>query len=987
MRCKQTYKNEIVRLKDTLGEKDDVIQQYEIKLQASEASAIKFRNELTTVAAACSKFETKLADKDRELKKKALLFDKKLKELKRNHASSERQLKDVIDTLNAHLKEVEKVHESDHRIYEKQLDEATERTARLLERCRANEKNAKSCRERSEKFARNAQVADEKLIVAEDNVNRLRSSISALNEKYRSSQNEVEKMRHDYGMKLEKSHNEITNLKAKLFHEEQLSKNAKAEMLHDAEISMIEHNEKHRKEVELLKESIRKADNENKVLKAKCDDLNDRYENAKSRYDRQVEKLQTQIRQHSKKTADLKAEYGSQILNIQKIVEQQEQEIDAKDRMMDDLSNDLRNTKHNIEQDSKTFEDQMLTTKKELLECKNKLHEEQRRAKLLERDLLEHKNLAQKHENESANQRKTIERYKTKLSERENELAQKDRKVGSTTAHNKGEDRMHHQPNTFTKESLGKYTIEETLTSGIEMQPELDPSEGQKELVKAPSLRQEPDSKCVGDVPILAHQDPSDIVPRSELDAARDQILGLKSLMQKLQSELKNKEKEIFDKNSLLQSLTTRSDALETGILKKEHLAGAELEKPPKPSVHAVELTKMQHEIDLLKSTLANKERSLRDYEEMMQKYQDEISVLRNVVVEKTNSIKNMENKMMIYNEKDAADKFHFRETEKPLNDKESSQVQTSNHVNIEDTTIAKTIACSKGMLQGEEKASASLVVAESSVTSAEGSSANLKFLHTALTQKENLLKDAVKKIEKLEKKIEMGSIQQVETNLSTLSDKNTDVFSGRTTKNMPTQTVSNDENTFNSPPIGSYLMTNALESIDLQQAKTYIQKLEDDIALMRKQYRSDLKQQAREIENLMNTVEGLQLSRSHEYQNRITISTFANLQKRNKELEDRLDSKSEEVSILKVQLQKLKFSKESSEKRLAHAHSQLSQFSTMVEESAKPTEILHDNLREMVDRIKLLEVEKKFMLSRMQEQALMIHRLSVDEEKREGLL
>ena len=276
--------------------------------------------------------------------------------------------------------------------------------------------------------------------------------------------------------------------------------------------------------------------------------------------------------------------------------------------------------------------------------------------------------------------------------------------------------------------------------------------------------------------------------------------------------------------------------------------------------------------------------------------------------------------------------------------------------------------------------------------------------MHTALTQKENLLKDALKKIEKLEEKIEMGSIQQVETNLSTLSDKNTDVFSGhttknrptqtastvfsgRTTQNMPTQTVSNDENTFNSPPIGSYLMTNALESIDLQQAKTYIQKLEDDIASMRKQYRSDLKQQAREIENLMNTVEGLQLSRSHEHQNRITISTFANLQKRNKELEDRLDSKSEEVSILKVQLQKLKFSKESSEKRLAHAHSQLSQFSTMVEKSAKPTEILHDNLREMVDRIKLLEVEKKFMLSRMQEQALMIHRLSVDEEKREGLL
>ena len=136
-----------------------------------------------------------------------------------------------------------------------------------------------------------------------------------------------------------------------------------------------------------------------------------------------------------------------------------------------------------------------------------------------------------------------------------------------------------------------------------------------------------------------------------------------------------------------------------------------------------------------------------------------------------------------------------------------------------------------------------------------------------------------------------------------------------------------------------------------------------------------------------MSTVEGLELSRSQESQNRIAINTFTNLQKRNKELEDRLDSKSEEVSILKVELQKLKFSKESYEKRLANAHSQLEQFSTMVEKSAKPTEILHDNLREMVDRIKLLEVEKKFMLSRMQEQALTIHRLSVEEEKREGLI
>ena len=416
-------------------------------------------------------------------------------------------------------------------------------------------------------------------------------------------------------------------------------------------------------------------------------------------------------------------------------------------------------------------------------------------------------------------------------------------------------------------------------------------------------------------------------------------------------------------------------------MLKKEHLSGVKLEKSPGHSMHAAEVTKLQHEIAVLKSTLAKKEESLSDYEEMMQKYKDEISVLRNVVVEKTNSIKDMENKIMNYNKNGAIDNFHLHGMTKSSNDKKF-EIQTSKNEDMVETSIAKSIICTE-----EEEEVASLVAVGSSDTSAEGSDAKLTFLNNALTQKENMLKSAYNKIEFLEKKLELRSRELAEANLSALSDRSAGVLSGITTKNMPTQTVLDDEKTFNSPPLKSYLMTNATESIDLQQAKTYIRKLEDDIKLMKKQYRSDLKQQAHAIENLMSTVEGLELSRSQESQNRIAINTFTNLQKRNKELEDRLDSKSEEVSILKVELQKLKFSKESYEKRLANAHSQLSQFSTMVEKSAKPTEILHDNLREMVDRIKLLEVEKKFMLSRMQEQALMIHRLSVEEEKREGLI
>ena len=679
----------------------------------------------------------------------------------------------------------------------------------------------------------------------------------------------------------------------------------------------------------------------------------------------------------------MEAKHESQIVNLRNKVQHQDQEIDAKARIINDLRNELRMMKDNINQDSKTFEDEILSTRKQLSECKNNLHAEQSKSKLLETSLVEYKQMVQEHENQIGNQNETIKLYKTKLAERENQSAQEDSKVESTTANNQVEEKAHNQSNAPTGEALGKGSSEKNIALDIDMQAEKEPYTGRTGLGKTPSLNQESVAGHVIDVPTIIHQDPSDTVSRSELDAARDQILDLKSSIQELKSEVKNKEKEILEKNTLLHSLSISSDVVDKGVLKKEHLSGVKSEKSPGHSMHAAEVTKLQHEIAVLKSTLAKKEESLSDYEEMMQKYKDEISVLRNVIVEKTNSIKDMENKIMSYNKNGLIDNFHLHGMTKSSNDKKNLEIQTSKNEDMVETSIAKSIICT----EEEEEASVSHVAVGSSDTSAEGSDAKLTFLNNALTQKENMLKSACNKIEFLEKKLELRSRELAEANLSALSDRSAGVLSGITTKNMPTQTVLDDKKTFNSPSLKSYLMTSATESIDLQQAKTYIQKLEDDVTLMKKQYRSDLKQQAHAIENLMSTVEGLELSRSQENQNRIAINTFTNLQKRNKELEDRLDSKSEEVSVLKVELQKLKFSKESYEKRLANAHSQLSQFSTMVEKSAKPTEILHDNLREMVDRIKLLEVEKKFMLSRMQEQALMIHRLSVEEEKREGLI
>ena len=388
------------------------------------------------------------------------------------------------------------------------------------------------------------------------------------------------------------------------------------------------------------------------------------------------------------------------------------------------------------------------------------------------------------------------------------------------------------------------------------MQAEKEPYTGHTELGKTPSLNQESVAENVIDAPTIVHQDPSDTVCRSELDAARDQILDLKSSIQELKSEVKNKEKEILEKNTLLHSLSISSDVVDKGVLKKEHLSGVKLEKSPRHSMHAAEVKKLQHEMAVLKSTLAKKEESLSDYEEMMQKYKDEISVLRNVVVEKTNSIKDMENKIMNYNKNGVIDNFHLHGMTKSSNDKKYGGSDQQEKEDMVGTSIAKGIICT----EEEEVASVSLVAVGSSDTSAEGSDAKLTFLNNALTQKENMLKSAYNKIEFLEQKLELRSRDLAEANLSVLPDRS----AGVTTKNMPTQTVLDDEKTFNSTPLKSYLMTSATESIDLQQAKTYIQKLEDDITLMKKQYRSDLKQQAHAIE------------KSHEHSRRVRAVEIA---------------------------------------------------------------------------------------------------------------
>ena len=67
--------------------------------------------------------------------------------------------------------------------------------------------------------------------------------------------------------------------------------------------------------------------------------------------------------------------------------------------------------------------------------------------------------------------------------------------------------------------------------------------------------------------------------------------------------------------------------------------------------------------------------------------------------------------------------------------------------------------------------------------------------------------------------------------------------------------------------------MTSATESITCNRQNVHPE-LEDDITLMKKQYRSDLKQQAHAIENLMSTVE-VRAVEIAENQNRIAINTY----------------------------------------------------------------------------------------------------------------
>ena len=215
----------------------------------------------------------------------------------------------------------------------------------------------------------------------------------------------------------------------------------------------------------------------------------------------------------------------------------------------------------------------------------------------------------------------------------------------------------------------------------------------------------------------------------------------------------------------------------------------------------------------------------------------------------------------------------------------------------------------------------------------------NMKYLQVELNKKEKKLRQAYKEIKSLREvqkrannTVEMlklqvkKALQKKKNNASQAlhSDRNgnTNGFTqnnisydnnnNRNTLSTSSSFMADDRNNMmrNSQSIISYLSSSMEANLDLQQAKVYIRKLEDDVKEMKVQYRNDLQQQASEINDLLQIVEQLQRSKQSASRSAVSIKAYATLQKRNEELESRLDRKSEEMSILKVELQKLNLQK-----------------------------------------------------------------------------
>jgi len=149
------------------------------------------------------------------------------------------------------------------------------------------------------------------------------------------------------------------------------------------------------------------------------------------------------------------------------------------------------------------------------------------------------------------------------------------------------------------------------------------------------------------------------------------------------------------------------------------------------------------------------------------------------------------------------------------------------------------------------------------------------------------------------------------------------------------------------------------------------------EIVNLKQEYANDLEMHAKEISELVSVIERQKMT--SKTSTRSSSDELNDMRSTNKSLLLEIANKSDETTQLYQEWKNAERAKEELEQRLALTMSQLSCLSETVEAAEESTKCLYDNLREQSECIKSLESEKKFMLSRMQEQALTIHRLTMN--------
>lgn len=155
---------------------------------------------------------------------------------------------------------------------------------------------------------------------------------------------------------------------------------------------------------------------------------------------------------------------------------------------------------------------------------------------------------------------------------------------------------------------------------------------------------------------------------------------------------------------------------------------------------------------------------------------------------------------------------------------------------------------------------------------------------------------------------------------------------------------------------------------------------LRAEIGQLKSQYTSHLASHVEEINDILHSTQVRSQRRTHDPQIVLRLNSIVgDLKQQNRDISEQLARKSHECSSIKTELDVLNREKRELETRLLRAMKQLQVLGSFAEVAEESSSSLHDNLREQNECIEILKSEKAFILSRLQEQALTIHRLTVN--------